>query len=351
VKSSRAAVARKSVVVKSDMSAHSRIAGDSKMRKSIRFAAISSVALLLGWNGPAGAAQLTRAWVSGKGVDATDCGPLSRLCRQVSYVLTNNLVVAGGEVDILDPMGMQPFTITQSLSVVNDGAGTASVQGTISIAAPNATVLLRGLSIDGAATAATGISVTSAKTVDILNCVVRHFTTKGLSFAPNAPINHFSVIDSDFSDNGQAGVSVTASASVSGAVARTTLKNNGANGMFVQNTTSDPAQKIKITVVDSFATNNVDSGLSTISTVANSLVVADGFVAGNNGVAGLKAAGASELDLSRIVAAGSPIGVKILDTAQVFTLGDNGFSANASPSTGLVSWTKFSLGVVARGYR
>lgn len=307
------------------------------MRKSIRVAGISSVALLLGWGGPADAAQLTRAWVSGKkGVDGPTCGPLSSPCRQVSYVLTNNLVVAGGEVDILDPMGMQPFTITQSLSVVNDAVGTASVQGAITIAAPNATVLLRGLSIDGAGTAATGISVTAAKTVDILNCVVRHFTVNGVNIAPNAPINHFSVIDSDFSDNGQAGLSVTASASVSGAVVRTTLKNNGGSGMFVQNTSSDTAQKIKITVVDSFATNNVDSGLSTTAAVTNSLIVADGFVASNNGVAGVKAAGASRVYLSRNVVAGSPVGVKVLDvTAKAFTLGDNSFSANASTTAGL----------------
>ncbi|WP_158818603.1 hypothetical protein [Methylocapsa sp. S129] len=72
------------------------------------------------------AQSLNRAWVSGHGADAAGCGAPASPCRSLQYV-HDNIIAAGGEIDILDPAGYGAITITKALSIVNDGVGTAGV--------------------------------------------------------------------------------------------------------------------------------------------------------------------------------------------------------------------------------
>src|SRR5450432_688710 len=86
-------------------------------------------AATVGAASPAWATQagLNRAWVSGHGVDQAGCGAPVTPCRSLQYV-HDNIVAAGGEIDILDPAGYGAVTITKAVSIVNDGVGTAGVQ-------------------------------------------------------------------------------------------------------------------------------------------------------------------------------------------------------------------------------
>src|SRR5262249_428617 len=70
---------------------------------------------------PAHAAS-DRPFVSGHGSDANNCS-LATPCRSfaTAFAATN----AGGEIDVLDPAGYGPLTITHAISIVNDGVGTA----------------------------------------------------------------------------------------------------------------------------------------------------------------------------------------------------------------------------------
>jgi hypothetical protein len=68
-----------------------------------------------------------RAWVSGHGVDQAGCGAPTAPCRSLQYA-HDHAVIAGGEIDILDAAGYGAITITKSISIVNDGVGTAGVQ-------------------------------------------------------------------------------------------------------------------------------------------------------------------------------------------------------------------------------
>ena len=70
-----------------------------------------------------------RAWVSGKGIDQAGCGAPTSPCRSLQYV-HDNIIVDGGEIDILDPAGYGAIVITKAISIVNDGVGTAGVQAT-----------------------------------------------------------------------------------------------------------------------------------------------------------------------------------------------------------------------------
>src|SRR5476651_2078625 len=139
----------------------------------------------------AGTAQAasSRAWVSGHGVDQAGCGAPTAPCRSLQYA-HNNAVNAGGEIDILDPAGYGAVSITKSISIVNDGVGTAGVQATsgnaITInAGAGDRVYLRGLNIDGVNGAANeGVLFNSGKSLTIVNCVVRNFSADGIFLAP-----------------------------------------------------------------------------------------------------------------------------------------------------------------------
>src|SRR5471032_289873 len=144
------------------------------MRSTFAFA----LTALLVVGGPAWAAS-SRIWVSGHGVDQAGCGAPTAPCRSLQYA--HDHIVAGGEIDILDPAGYGSVTISKSISIVNDGVGTAGVQASsgaaITISAgPNDNVYLRGLNIDGVLEAGfTGVQFNSGASLTVIDCVVQHF--------------------------------------------------------------------------------------------------------------------------------------------------------------------------------
>src|SRR5579884_882943 len=130
---------------------------------------------------PAQAGSANRAWVSGHGSDAAGCGAPTSPCRTFQYV-HDNVIAAGGEIDVLDPAGYGPVTISKALSIVNDGVGTAGVQAasgnaiTINAGSGDA-VTLRGLSVEGLGTGSYGVQVLAAGRVAILGCSINGFST------------------------------------------------------------------------------------------------------------------------------------------------------------------------------
>src|SRR5471032_1373868 len=149
------------------------------MPTSLLSVASLAVAVVFVFEGPAQAAS-SRAWVSGHGVDQAGCGAPTAPCRSLQYA-HNNAVNAGGEIDILDPAGYGAITITKSISIVNDGVGTAGVQATsgnaitINAGAGDA-VYLRGLNLDGAKAGTNGVVFNTGGALTIVGCVVRHFS-------------------------------------------------------------------------------------------------------------------------------------------------------------------------------
>src|SRR5471030_3063952 len=143
------------------------------------------------WASQPGAAN--RAWVSGKGIDQAGCGAPTAPCRSLQYA-HDNIVVAGGEIDVLDPAGYGAITITKSISIVNDGVGTAGVQQptahavAITIqAGPSDAIVLRGLNIQGLGVADSGVFLNSGGQLSIENCSISGFAFTDLGFAPTSP--------------------------------------------------------------------------------------------------------------------------------------------------------------------
>jgi hypothetical protein len=232
-----------------------------------------------------------RAWVSGHGADVAGCGSPASACRTFQYV-HDNIIAAGGEIDVLDPAGFGPVTITKALSIVNDGVGTAGVQQaavgqnaiTINAGASDA-VFLRGLNIDGLGTGGNGIRLNSGGKLTVVDCVTRHFnasggggfTGNGIEIVPSSGATKVSISNTIASDNIVVGILFhpTGSGSVIGVISQTTAANNF-TGIDIENSGAGASA----TIVDSIDFNNSSIGVF-LSAMGASMRIDSSVVTGN----------------------------------------------------------------------
>jgi hypothetical protein len=186
-------------------------------------------------------AQATRTFISANGNDANTC-VRSAPCRtlQVAHDKTNS----GGEINMLDPAGYGPVTITKPISIVNDGVGSAGIlvpSGGVGITINTASALdrvhLRGLIIEGAGAGQTGIQFLKAKSLTIENCVIRNLTNDGIDFIPSGIGDvsmSLAVTNTLISDNGVHGISIQPgnAITVDAVFDRVNLHYNGGSGVI-----------------------------------------------------------------------------------------------------------------------
>jgi hypothetical protein len=257
---------------------------------------------------PASADSLTRLWVSGKGVDRPDCGALASPCRQIKYALDNNLVSAGGEIDVLDPAGFAPFWIKFKVSIINDGVGAASVQQmaaggasaiTISIGA-NDTVYLRGFSLEGANVFSDGVNIGSLGAVVIERFVVQNFQA-GVTRSVLSGVSTLTVADSTFVGND--------------------------TGVFIQGIGIGTGNAYGLVRNSSFVKNS--TGIRANASGGNAAVTIDNCAAHQNGT-GNAATGSpqSSVRLSRSLATDNTSGISLSNGAVALSFGDNRIYGN-----------------------
>ncbi len=143
-------------------------------------------------NATPASALVNRAFVSSGGADSGTCGAVTAPCRTLQYA-HDNIINAGGEIDIVNTGEYGPLTITKAVTVANQKSGVASVtQPKASASAiwikagAGDVVVLRGLEIDGEWAAATGVYFQSAGSLQVVDCVVRRFKGNGLFATPPA---------------------------------------------------------------------------------------------------------------------------------------------------------------------
>jgi hypothetical protein len=158
-----------------------------------------------------------------------------------------------------------PLTIGHGISIQGHGfAAIIQTSGsdaaiTINSAIGN-DISLNGLLIDGAGSGLSGIQVNSAGGVQILNCVIRHFTNAGISFTPADGPSSLLVSDTVASYNGIAGqgtginINPVNAASTNATLNRITANNNQ-YGVAV-------ALSASVMIANSVMSNNGKSGLS-----------------------------------------------------------------------------------------
>jgi len=276
-------------------------------------------------------AQFLRTFVSGLGSDLNPC-TRTQPCQTFAHAITQTN--AGGEIDVLDPGGYGPFTIGKSISIVNDGVGTAGVKaaaGGIAItitAGATDTINLRGLTIEGAGVGLVGIHFLSGKSLTVQNCIVRNFTIDGIHFLPSAA-SSLSVSNTFVASNAGNGISVLPSGA--GAITadfnRVETGNNGQSGILVQPTGSGAVAAIFNQVA---ADNNAGGGIDLsggLSTGTISATVADS-VASNSATPGTAGVSAST-DMSH-----APINLLVLRS--VAANNNAGIAANGTGATVLI---------------
>jgi hypothetical protein len=272
---------------------YSALLGGHSMIKITSLPTIAGALLACGLSAAPAQALNGRTWVSGHGTDIGAC-TLALPCKTFAFALTQT--AAPGEIDVLDPGAFGKVTITQSISIVNDGVGVAAIGigsgDAITInAGPSDSVHLRGLTIGGISGAANGILFNSGGNLTIENCVIRGFTIAGIFIAPSTT-SSFSVSNTIASNNPDFWIAIapTGSAVVTDVLSKVTANNNIV-GIDVSGAGTTGA--LNVTIIDSEASNNSNTGVGAVSLSDQqpTFVMLRNFVASNNGV-GLEADGA-----------------------------------------------------------
>jgi hypothetical protein len=177
--------------------------------------------------------QATRTWVSGVGDDANPC---SRTAPCKTFAGAISKTATAGEIDVLDPGGFGALTITKSISIEADGviAGVL-VSGTngITVSAPGAVVVLRGLTIEGLGAGLSGIKFLAGSALYVDNCWINNFTQQGVNIAPSSGQSQVFISHTVVRNNSGDGILVnpTGSATVSVTLDNVRTENNGAAGV------------------------------------------------------------------------------------------------------------------------
>jgi len=144
--------------------------------------ALLSAALACSLSAMPAQAQRARVFVASYGSDTNPC-TFGSPCR--SFQAAVNAVAAGGEVTAIDSAGFQPVNITKSVTITSPAgveAGIAAAPGgsAISIGTGAGAVVLRGLTIDGAGSALSGINASAGTDIEIYDCAIRNFADFGI---------------------------------------------------------------------------------------------------------------------------------------------------------------------------
>jgi len=203
-------------------------------------------------------ASAQRVFVSGSGNDSNPC-TYAAPCR--SFQQAFSTVAPGGEIDVLDPAGYGPLTISNAISIQAHGFGGITQTGSSPAIEINAgtsdDITLNGLLIDGEGSGINGIVINRAGSVQILNCVVRHFVVGGISSSFQGNLLVSDTIVSDNQSANGIGMAVIAEydKTVTATLSGITANDNGEWGVWLS------GGGLTAMVTNSVMTNNAVDGL------------------------------------------------------------------------------------------
>ena len=274
-----------------------------------RTCAMVSIAFALSMLAPTGlAATAQRTFVASNGVDTNPCS-LTQPCRGFTRAITQTS--ASGEVVVLDSAGYGAVTIKQSVSIIAPPgiyAGISVFGGDgVTVNAPGAIVVLRGLSINGQG-GNNGILLLAAARLRVENCVVSGMHVAGISHTAAAPDAELIVLDTVVRDNLGSGVYFFANIG-SLVLDHVRSEHNGGDGASI--TPSVGSIGALATITDSVFTHNEGNGIAANSVSgATVTIVVERSVMASNGQNGFVAL--------------SPVGSAGVATVSRSTLNDNG---------------------------
>jgi hypothetical protein len=200
-------------------------------------------------------ATAQRTFVSASANDSNPCS-LTQPCRSFAAAIAHTN--PGGEVVVLDSAGYGPVAIADDVSLIAPPgihAGISVFAGAgVTINAPTATVVLRGIAIDGQG-GTHGVNVQAAQRVRIENCIISNMTGNGLNLT--SANTETIVADTTIRGNGL-GIALTVPAKL--VLDRVRVEQNLAQGLSIS---SAPASaNLTATITDSAFNSNGQEGIS-----------------------------------------------------------------------------------------
>lgn len=251
-------------------------------------------------------ATAQRTFVASNGAETNPCS-LTQPCRSFATAITQTNV--DGEVIVLDSAGYGPVMVTKSVSIIAPpgiyGGITVFGGDGVTVNAPGAIVVLRGLSINGQG-GNRGIFLQAAARLRIENCVVSRMGVAGISHT--AAGAEMIVLDTIVRDNVGSGVYLFANVG-SILLEHVRSEHNGGDGLSF--TPAVGSLGALATIVDSVFSHNEGNGIgaSSVSGATITIVVERSTMA-SNGQNGFVAT--------------SPVGSAGAATVSRSTVNDNG---------------------------
>lgn len=166
-------------------------------------------------------------YVSTAGSNANPC-TLAKPCKTLQRGI--NQTPARGELRILDSGDYGPNgDIGKSITISGDG-NTVTITNPITVDRANATVVLRGLTLEGRGSTGLGIEILAAAAVQIERCVVQGFPTHGIRFI--AANSNLSITDSTIRNNDGHGL-ISTSNTATLTIDNSRFQNNTSHGMII----------------------------------------------------------------------------------------------------------------------
>jgi hypothetical protein len=308
---------------------HAISEGRTSMRPSFIIVAAAGFAALPILCGPAWA-QANRTFVSGHGSDTNPC-TLAAPCRSFVQALTQTN--AGGEIAVLDTAGYGTVTINKSVSIVNqDGveAGvttTSAVDGITVNVGVSDVVNLRGLTLVGGGVGTNGITFNNLGALNIQNCVIRGFTSNGISLVP-AGTAAFNISDTIVSNIVGIGIAISPAGGGTTTAALNHVQVNGAGLQGINVSGANGAGTLDITIANSAVSNN-STGIVAGSTsgAAVTQVMVSNSVLSNNGTGVADSGINMTIYLAKNTIAGNTTAFNVV-SGSLFSFGDNYIKSN-----------------------
>lgn len=304
------------------------------------------------------AAAAPRVFVSTDGNDGNSCARKAP-CRTFTAAVA--AVDAGGEVVVLDSGGYGAVTITKSVQLVAPAGVNASITQTsgeaITIAAAaNDTIVLRGLTLNGANNI--GINFDSGAALLVENCNISNFFRGILFDAAGKLFVNETILQNNFVGILLGTTSGTPpSGAIQASINRTRVVNNTSLGVFVSPTsaarvsisdsvmsgnTSDGflMSSGKVTIKRSEAANNGRHGFALESGATAELMLYECAASGNGGTGVLSSGGqGSVLRVSNSTVFDNAIGFGQIGSSVFLSFGNNRVKSNTNNTTGAIQPT------------
>jgi subtilase family serine protease len=285
------------------------------------------------FSSPGGSSPVSQTWVSASlGNDANPC-TFEAPCRNFAAALA--LTQPGGEIDVLDPGGYGPLTITQSVSIQGDQVGPSGTSSIVVSAGASDVVSLRGLTFSGAGTSGvSGIQFNSGAHLIVEDCALQGFGVAGILFSPgsgSAATAEMDVRNTTIANN-TSGVLVKPTG---GVAARVTLKgasivNNIGGGLKADGTGGSGA--IDVTIANGNVSFNGGNGINAVSGQGSVAVKVVRITITSNGVAGVQSnqsnGGMASVTVGNSTIASNALGLSAVAGGSLLSNGTNDVTGN-----------------------